>query len=329
MRRLTIFVLVLAVIYSAYWVIGARAVSQTAEAQVAALRADGWTVAYDDLSVRGFPSRFDTSVTAVEVASPDGQIAYTAPFVQALALSYLPNKVIAALPAEQQITFAGQTYDVQSKGLRASTSFAANTALALDHATVEAERIEITTAGQTLTFTDLLGAIRASGLLPNSYDVYLNAQNIALPEALHQFLAAGDLPTQVDVMTGDATIVLDRPLDRHTLPRWNAAPGKLRGVTLRRLNLNWGPVTFGGEGDITVSETGVPDGRLTVKVEDWQRVLQIAIDTGLIPDQARFFAVAMGTDLSDGAEDLTLPIRFQNGNMSIGSYPVGPAPLLH
>ena len=43
----------------------------------------------------------------------------------------------------------------------------------------------------------------------------------------------------------------------------------------------------------------------------------------------QYFAVAMGTDLSDGAEDLTLPIRFQNGNMSIGSYPVGPAPLLH
>ncbi len=329
MRRLTIFVVVLAALYSAYWFIGARTVSQSADAQVAEMRAQGWDIAYDDLSVRGFPSRFDTSVTSISAKSPDGRIGYEAPFVQALALSYQPNKVIAAFPAQQMVTYGGQDFIIDSTGLRASTAVAANTALALKESTFEASEVQVTTGAQTVSFTDLLGALRATGPLPNSYAVYLNAQNVLLPQAISDVLNAGDLPAEMDVVTADATIVLDRPIDRHTLPTWETDPGKLRGLTLRTLNLQWGPVSFGGEGEITVNESGVPDGVLTLKVADWQRVLQIATEAGIIPDGAGFFALAIGNDLSNGEDDLTLPIRFQNGNMAIGAYPVGPAPNLH
>lgn len=329
MRRLTIFVLVLAALYSGYWFLGARTVAQTAEAQIADLRAQGWSIAYDDLSVRGFPSRFDTSVTALDLQSPDGQIGYQAPFVQAFALSYQPNKLIAAFPDDQVVMLGGQPLTIQSSGLRASTALAANTALALDQMTVEADEMRINSASQTLKFTHLLGAIRASGPLPNSYDAYVNAQNITLPEAIREALAAGDLPDMMEVASADATVVLDRPIDRHTLPQWERDPGKLRGLTLRSLNVTWGPLTFGGNGDIMVDANGIPDGVLTLELQDWQAAFQLAFDTDLVPDNARFFATAMGTNLSGGNTDLSLPIRFQNGNMSIGPYPVGPAPNLH
>ena len=283
MRRLTIFVLVLAAIYSGYWFVGSQAVTRGAETQIAEMRSQGWSIQYDDLNVQGFPSRFDTCVTNVAVASPDGQIGYAAPFVQALALSYQPNKVIAAFPAEQQVTIAGEQLTVQSRDLRASASLAANTALELDTITAETPDMTVASAsGQTLSLTDVLAAVRASGPLPNSYDVYFNAENVVLPESLAAFLtAAGGLPEALDVVGADATLVLDRRIDRHTMPTWQENPGKLRGLTLRSLNIRWGELAVTGDGAIEVAEDGTPDGTITLRATDWQRMLDIALQTVL------------------------------------------------
>ncbi|MEL6572463.1 MAG: DUF2125 domain-containing protein [Pseudomonadota bacterium] len=331
MRRLTIFVLVLAAIYSAYWYAGYRALTDGTDAQVAQLQDAGWTVAYEEIAVQGYPSRFDTSLTNLSVASPDGAIGFAAPFVQALALAYQPNKVILAFPEEQQVTVAGQDITVQSSKLRASAAVAANAALELDTITAEAPDLRLTLAdGQSFAFTDVLAAVRASGPLPNSYDVYANAQNIVLPARLAAFLtAAGGLPEALEVATVDATVVLDKRIDRYTLPDWQADPGKLRGLTLRSLTVRWGELAISGDGEIAVNTVGTPDGTLTLQVTDWQRMLDIALQTGLVPQNARFMALSMGQTLSGGEADLDLPLRFQNGNMSLGPVPLGPAPKFH
>ncbi len=104
MRRLTIIVLALAAIYGAYWVFGASMVERTATSRAELMRLEGWKIDYDDLSTRGFPSRFDTTVTALDVEIPSGDLAWSAPFVQALSLAYKPNEVILALPESQTIT---------------------------------------------------------------------------------------------------------------------------------------------------------------------------------------------------------------------------------
>lgn len=328
MRRLTIFVVALALIYSAYWLVGARTVTQTAEARIAELRQAGWQVGYNDLAVRGFPSRFDTSVTALDLTSPQGDIRYAAPFVQALALAYQPNRVILALPDQQDITLGGQPFGIASTGLRASVGLTANTALALDTATAEAQAVTVTDpGGGSWAFTDLLAAIRAASGRPHSYDVYLNAQNFALPDSWRARLSAGgSLPPALEIVNVDATVVLDRPLNRHTLPAWETDPGQLRGLTVRTLNIRWGELAITGDGEITVDETGTPKGTLTLRATDWQRMLDLAIEAGLIDPDFRFMASSMGQTLAQGAEDLTLPIRFLNGNFSIGPIPLGPAP---
>ncbi len=331
MRRLTIFVLVLAALYSAYWYAGYQALTRGADAQVAQLQDAGWTVTYDDMAVQGYPSRFDTSLTNLAVASPDGAIGISAPFLQALALSYQPNNVILAFPEEQQVTVSGQEVTLQSSRLRASASVAANAALELDAITAEAPDLSLTTAdGQSLKMTDVLAAVRASGPLPNSYDVYINAQTITLPDRLAAFLtAAGGLPDALEVATADVTVVLDKRIDRYTLPDWQADPGKLRGLTVRSLAVRWGELAITGDGEITVNTVGTPNGTLTLQLTDWQRMLDIALQTGLVPQNARFMALSMGQTLSGGEADLDLPLRFQNGNMSLGPVPLGPAPKFH
>ena len=328
MRRLTIFVLAVAVIYSGYWFVGARAVTNTAEAQITQLRNDGWTVDYDDLVVRGFPSRFDTGLTDIQVGSPNGDLGYAAPFLQAFALSYQPNKAIMAFPNTQDLTFGTETFNIASTGLRASVGVGANTALSLDAVTAEAQDVVVSNPQMgALSFTDLLIALRESSPLPNSYDVYFNAQNVALPDQISALLnSGGTLPAALEIVNADATIVLDKPLNRHTLPAWEVDPGKLRGMTVRDLNIRWGDLAITGDGSITVDETGTPDGTMTLRATDWQRMLDIALEAGLLPVDMQFLARSMGQTLSQGAPDLTLPLTFLNGNMSIGPIPLGPAP---
>jgi len=107
MIRLFFGAMILAALYAGYWVVGSRTVEGQAVSGLDALQSDGWTVAYSDVNTRGFPSRFDTTVTDLDLTAPDGT-RYQAPFVQALALSYRPNEVIAAFPDEQTLTIAGQ-----------------------------------------------------------------------------------------------------------------------------------------------------------------------------------------------------------------------------
>ena len=57
MRRLFILVMVVATAYGGYWFYGARSAETGAKDALAALSQDGWTVAYESLNTRGFPSR--------------------------------------------------------------------------------------------------------------------------------------------------------------------------------------------------------------------------------------------------------------------------------
>lgn len=328
MQRLTIIVAIVAALYSAYWFIGAQALERTAQSQVTALRADGWTVAFDDLGVRGFPSRFDTTVTNIAVAAPNGAIGYAAPMLQALALSYQPNKVILAFPETQEITIQDTPFTANATGLRARVNIGANTALSLDSITAEAAEVTLIspTAGAWV-FTDFLAALRESGPMPNSYDVYANLENIRVPEALAaSFNLIGPLPDTISIAKVDATLTLDRPLNRHTLPDWQSDPGRLRTIDVKSGIVTWGDLSVRASGDLTVSSSGVPDGTLTLIANDWQRMLDIAQSAGLIPAEYQFLARSMGQTLSGGSPDLVLPITFRNGNLSVGPIPLGPAP---
>lgn len=328
MRRLTIIVTSVAVIYSAYWFIGARALSQTAQSQITLLRDEGWDIAYTDLAVNGFPSRFDTTVTDLRITAPDAAMGYAASFVQALALSYQPNSAILAFPDTQDVTFQNTPFTVDTTGLRASAKVNPNAALSLDAITAEASAVAIRNVDLgEWQFANFLVALRVAGPLPNSYDFYGSLEAIRPPEALFaRITQSGALPETIEIAKLDATVTLDRPLDRHTLPDWQNDPGRVRGLDVKSLLVTWGDLSIRGRGELTVRSDGTPDGTLTLIANDWQRMLDLAQEAGLIPADFQFLARSVGQTLSGGAPDLVLPVTFQNGNLSVGPIPLGPAP---
>lgn len=331
MKRLTYLVVILALIYGGYWFVGSNAVENEAKTQLEKMRNDGWDVSYGDLTTQGFPSRFDTNLTDLSLVTPNRRVRYDAGTIQVLALSYQPNRAIIALPPVQTLTIDDTPIDIKSDGLRASASVSANTALSLNAITTEASKIAVTIASDhKFTATDLLTAVRENNTIPNTYDTYFTLKDIVLPAlVLSTIDPTGSLVNTIDLVTFDGALTLDRPLNRHTLPMWENDPGKLRGVTLRSLTLQWDRFVITGEGSFTVDANGTPDGTITITVNDWQGMLDVALSAGLIPDQYSFMARSMGQTLARGNEELVLLITVQNGNLSIGPLPLGPAPKLH
>jgi len=328
MKRLTYFVVILALIYSAYWGIGSFALKNALQNQLTALENDGWTVDYATLETKGFPSRFDTTARDLSITTPTRSFSYATDILQVLALSHQPNKAIVAFAPEQHLTLDGLPITVISNGLRASIGVNANTSLSLDAVTAEATSLRFDMGqGVVTSLTGILAAMRESSAAPNTYDTYLTASDIAWPALIMgQLPAASGLSDTIDSMTIDTAVTFDRPIDRLSLVAWETDPAQLRGLTLRSLNITWGPFQITGDGSFAVDETGTPDGTITLTANDWQGMLTAAQSLGVVPDQYRFIAQNIGQTLSQGDDALVLPITAKDGNLSIGPLPLGPAP---
>lgn len=326
MRKLTYLVLLLAAIYSGYWFIGAAAVSKGIDTQIAAMQADGWSIETRDLTTKGYPSRFDTSASDLVVATPDQNLIWRAPFVQVNALSYKPNQVIAVFPNSQELEIDGNAFEIASDGLKASGAFAASTALDLANLTVQTGPLSVdTVAGTIISISNGIAALRPAGPTPNTYDAYIDLDDLILPEALRRVIDPnGTLPTVLTQATIDGQITLDRTLDRHALTRGELP--LIDALTLDGMTFSWGRVQLFAKGALTIDQSGIPTGQITLNLQNWQQFLDIAVNAGAIDTGLANTIRSVAGMLSGGSNDISIPVSFQNGMMSAGPLPIGPAP---
>lgn len=312
MRALVFIVVILAALYGAYWFVGASQVEARAEAALVQLEAQGWQADYAALDTRGFPSRFDTTVTDLSLVSPDGAVAWEAPFLQIFALSYRPNRVIAAWPTEQRLALGGQTLDISSEGLRASAALGLSADLPLTDARLESGPLSIASeAGWRLGLDRLLAAIRPAGPAPGAYDVFLEAEGLRPPA----------VDAALRLLRLDGQVTLDAPLDRSL----QGAP-RLLGFALRELRIAQGGAALSASGDLAPDAQGFLAGTLTLRAENWRDILALLESAGLlVHDQAPFLAGAL-EELAGGGDDIELPVTFRDGQVEALGVVLLPAP---
>ena len=327
MRRLTFLVLFLSALYSGYWFAGARAVAYGAQSAISQARADGWDLTYSEINTRGFPSRFDTTLSDLSLAPLGAGWQWVAPFVQVFALSYQPNRVIAAFSDDQTIRIGNQTLQISTDRLRASAGVFANTDLSFNDATVEVGAASvISDFGWQISVDRALLAFRAEPAAQNRYDAYFDADQIILPESvIARIDPAGDLGAVLTRAVFDSAVSFDQPLDRHGFDGRGTEP-RATNFTLRNLTLIWGPVEIRAQGAFDIDAQGNPDGRITFRSEQWRQVIDLMvaagmIDAGLAPTIVN---VAAATALDGGPPDF--PIVFSGGRMFLGPLPIGDAP---
>ncbi len=326
MRKLLIFVIALGVVWCGYWFVASTAVQRGARAALTQVQSDGWEMTYDSVTTRGFPFRFDTTLSDFSLRDPATGIGWQAPFFQLLALSYLPNKVIAIWPNDQTITLPGQMLTITSDRLRASAAVAANTDLTLTSATAETGPLAVASSlGWQAGIDKGLVALRqAAG--DNTYELYADLTALTLPAALKaQLDPANALPAALTLTRADATLTLDRPLDRHLD---QSPPPALQTLVVKDLNLTWGGLTFQASGQVAADASGRAEGQIDVKADDWRGLIALAANAGLIDPGVAPTWERMGEMITGGADMLDVPVTFRNGLMSFGILPLGPAPQL-
>ena len=330
MRVVLIAVAVAAALWSGYWYIGSRSVENGLRGWLNARADAGWTAGYSDVQTRGFPNRFDTTITDLDLAEPATGVAWSAPFLQLFQLSYQPDHIIAVWPGTQTITAPRQRLTIGSDRFQASAIFKPDSDLELDHSNVVLDGLVLTsTAGWSAQVDSLLFATRRTAARPQSHDIGVEATAIRLPDTLSDRLdPAGLLPRTVDRLKIDAAIGLDAPLDRTAIE--TARPAITR-IDLNLLQANWGQLELWATGDLQIDASGLPTGTVTIKAQNWREMLRIGVATGWIPEALQSTLEA-GLEplasLSGSSQTLDAPLTFADGKVALGPIPLGPAPRL-
>ncbi len=325
MRTLTFIVFILAAIYSGYWFVGANAVEKAANDGIAQLRINDWTVDYASLETKGFPSRFDTTMQDPDISSPDGRVAWRAAFLETYALSYQPNQFIVALPTEQRLVIDGQELSIKSQTMRASAAIKPETELGLDEATIEIEEAVIAfTPDLTASFARLLAALRSKAESPLAYDSYLAVTEILMPQRIQRAIdPSGQRPATLDQVVFDGVVTFDQPLDRDVVGRV-----LVDAIDVKRANFTWGDMSASVKGVVLIGADGYPTGTLALDLVDWDGMISIATNLGLLDPEITPTIRNLAQALSAGQQELSLSVTFADGRTRIGPFPVGPAPRL-
>lgn len=323
MRLLTIVVAVMALLWSGWWVVGSRLVSRGAVAGIEAARAEGWDIAYDDLSVEGFPNRFDTTMDAPRVTSPDGAFGWSAPFVQILMLSYRPNRVIAVAPQEMVLDTPLGRIDIASTDLRGSAAVTASRSPDLLRATLQGKGLTLAGAGLDGEVATAQLALRRTGG-EAAYDVALDVAAMMPGEVLRARIdPAGTLPATIDSLDLDVRATLDRVVGTGM----EGTP-RLTALDIRNLRLVWGEMRLSASGPLDVGPDGRLDGVVSVKVAGWETALRLAASLGLFPPERLPLVMAGMAGASGNDGSVAMDLTFADGQMRLGPIPLGPAPRL-
>lgn len=326
MRLILILTSVAALFYSGYWIAGSTALERGLAATLAEMQAAG-SLDYADYSVRGFPNRFDVTIDAPVLHGPDDSTEWRAAFVQFFALAYRPNELIAVLPPQQDFRLGGQDFRLTSSGFRASLRVSANTDLALQETVVNARELSLTGAGAAHALTEFRFATRLSGTDPLAHDLGLDLIAFTPDPALRALIDPdARLPAVLDRVHLDATLRLDRAIDRHL---GGGPEAQLTAVGLRDLSVTWGKLRLFAAGDLQMTPSGTPEGRIAITATNWREALTLAVAAGaLSADQGAMLERGLAAVARPGpdGETVELPLLFDGGQMRLGPFPLGPAP---
>ena len=327
MSRIVVIVLSIFCIWMVWWAVGQFGYQKGVEAWIEDRRAEGWVADVAELETVGFPSRFDTTLTDVQLADPATGVAWSAPFVQFLSLAYKPYQVIAVLPETHSFSTPLQTLNIKHTEAKASLFLRPKTSLALDRARLVVDALQVSSnQGWDMSLRE--GRFAAEEIEDdNVYRLGVEVLELRPADDVRDLLdPAGILPEAIESLRLDATLGFDAPWDRFALE--DARP-QVRTLELANLSARWGDVTFRAAGDLVVDESGIPDGRITIKAVEWRQMLEMAVNAGLLP-QAMVNSAENGLGLlaalSGDPDTLDVPLGFSGGRVSLGPIPIGPAP---
>lgn len=327
---LATIVFLAAIGWGGYWFIGSSAVERSLNNWLQDRRAEGWQAEARMLQTRGFPSRFDTTITGLELADPETGLAWQLPRLEILALSYRPNHIIAMLTGPQVLATPQQRITIASESLRGSVVFVPDTDLTLDRANFELAGIRLaSTLGWDGALESGRFGTRRNNTNPLAHDIAFEATALRPSDALRGRLDPGGLlPPAFGRFGADVTATFTAPWDRHAVE--DARP-QISDLDIRQISASWGDLELRATGRISVDAQGIPTGDITLNATNWRDMIDIARNSGALPDAMAgplTSALEFLARMSGDSDTLDAPLAFRDGRVMLGPIPLGAAPRL-
>ena len=337
MRKLITLTVVLAILWGGYWFVGSTALENGLKNYLTTEHSqnDPLQITYSNLSVRGFPNRFDTKVSDITLTNAADGISWSAPFFQIYALSYKPYHIIAALPHSQTLRLPNEELQITSDEIKGSVVFDASSfldkALEIDRTSFVMRNVAVSSSvGWQTAIKEGSIATRKTALEPLHYDLAFSAKQITLPDHLRVAIDPAHQQSEVfDSLSLDSTLAFTNPWNLLADQRYQP---NLSEIAVNDLTIIWDDVQFQASGTLHIDRNGYPDGKLALKATNWQKMYQLADDANAVdPDFAQTIenGLKVLAGMSDNEDVIEAPLNFTDGQMFLGPWPIGPAPRLN
>lgn len=324
-RILIALVVALSAIWSGYWLYGSRVHRDMIVGVLEQARGNGWDISYSEVNLKGFPNRFDTTISGLRVAHPLGTYSWEGDALRLATLSYRPDHIIAVFPERHRLELESGAYDISSSDMRASVEFGGSSETALQQLILEAANLEVGgPGGWTAAAGTALAAIRATETEPASTDLALRIGNARLTGgtgALQAVEVEG-----LESASAEAVLKLSRPLGPAMCFEGVARATGLDGI---RISAAWDGARLEASGSLEFDMLGLPGGGLDISVSNWRELLAAAAASGAVPpEQAQSLEFALGllAMLSADPDTLDARIEFADGTAALAGVALFEAP---
>lgn len=337
MRRLIWLAIVFSCLWAGYWFAVATAleIGLTKYLPKEPRRGDPVQISYSDLSLRGFPDRFETRITDITLTNAKNGIRWSGPFFQISALSYKPYHITAALPDDQTLRLPGEELHITNDQNGANIEFAPralfDSAAVINHAGLKMRNVAVSSSlGWKAAFDGASVTIDQTDADPLRYDLTANIRAITLPEQMRRLFDPAHLqPAALDSFNLNGTLAFTTPLN--LLAPHHDQPA-LSEIMVKGMAFVWDDVQFLADGSLQIDGNGTPNGTLNLTAHNWQKIYQLADQANAVdPDYAQTIqnGLKVLAGMSKGANVIKAPLILSDGQMFLGPFPIGPAPRLN
>ncbi|MBU2868106.1 DUF2125 domain-containing protein [Pacificibacter marinus] len=328
MRKITWGLLAVAILYSGYWFVAARASEHGIKTWLEARVSEGWQSEYATLKTRGYPLTFETTLTDVALADPATGLAYRTPSISIKSRSFTPTRLHAELAQDLRLSTPFQHIDISNTAANGTLFVEVGTALTMHRATFNFDDL---VAKSTLGWGFSLGnaTAKAQRLKDDTltHDIQVTLTNLAPSTAMMKRLNPnGILSDRFDTLSVDASVTFNKDWDITALEGPRPQPTH---VLLRNMAATWGALDLRIAGDFEVDVQGVPTGKIALKATNWREMITLATAAGIIPKNFENMALRGGemlAGMTGNANTIDAELTLSRGSISLGFLPLGPAP---
>ncbi|SFD53425.1 hypothetical protein SAMN04488523_101269 [Sulfitobacter brevis] len=321
----------LAIVWGVWWWAATTGAERAVNVLLQDRRSAGWDATITQVDHSGFPLRLQTQISDLTLSDPAHGFAIELDRLTASAPAWWPGYLTLALPDTpiEIIGPAGRATAHLTEG-QIDLRLKPGQALEVQALSATSGAVSLETPDGVIASADQmrLAAVQEPAT-KNAYSLEVNAANIVPGPLTRAVLGVPeDFPVVLDDLTADVAVSFDRAWDRRALERNYPQP---RRIEIRQALATWGPVGLSAAGDVIVDEAGVPDGSVTLVVQNWLQMLDFVQATGAFPPARRtqFESVLRAlSNMGGDADNLNLKLDFKAGQMAVGPIPLGPAPKL-